>query len=104
MKDREDDALIIANVLLKRYASKLGADVRGFGGQATTTLQTYPWPGNIRELVNRIRRGVVMAEGPWITVKDLGLGAVSEQSVGLINGKSLKEAKAESRPGCWSKL
>ena len=95
LKDREDDALIIANVLLKRYASKLGADVRGFGSQATTALQTYPWPGNIRELVNRIRRGVVMAEGPWITVKDLGLGAVSEQSVGLINGKSLKEAKAE---------
>jgi two-component system NtrC family response regulator len=95
LKDREDDALIIANVLLKRYASKLSADVRGFGSQATMAIQTYPWPGNIRELVNRIRRGVVMAEGPWITVKDLGLGAVSERSVGLMNGKSLKEAKAE---------
>jgi DNA-binding NtrC family response regulator len=95
LKDREDDALIIANVLLKRYASRLGADVRGFDGPATTTLQIYPWPGNIRELVNRIRRGVVMAEGPWITVKDLGLEAVAEHPVGLINGKSLKEAKAE---------
>jgi two-component system NtrC family response regulator len=36
-------------------------------------IQTYPWPGNIRELENRINGAVIMAEGKYIGVDDLGL-------------------------------
>jgi two-component system NtrC family response regulator len=95
LKDREDDALIMANVFMKRYASMLGKDIRGFGRDVTTAIQTHTWPGNVRELMNRVRRGVVMAEGPWITAQDMGLKVKSSQPVGIFNGKSLKEAKAE---------
>jgi len=34
---------------------------------------TYEWPGNIDELDSCVRRAVVMAEKPWVSLKDLGL-------------------------------
>jgi DNA-binding NtrC family response regulator len=95
LKDRGDDVLIIANRFLKHYANKVGKDLRGFGHEAAIALQSYHWPGNIRELINRIRRSVVMAEGPWVTPEILGLATtIASAPEPLMAGLSLKEAKA----------
>jgi two-component system NtrC family response regulator len=95
LKDRDIDALIMANIFLKRYASKVGKEIRGFTRKAVKVIQGHPWPGNIRELVNRIRRGVVLAEGSWIGPDHLGLALDELEPEPIFNGRGLKEAKAE---------
>lgn len=95
LKDRDIDSLIMANVFLKRYARKVGKEFCGFTRKAVKVIQRHPWPGNIRELVNRIRRGVVLAEGCWIGPDHLGLTLEEFEPEPIFNGRGLKEAKAE---------
>jgi DNA-binding NtrC family response regulator len=95
LKDRGDDSLIMANVFLKRYASRIGQDIKGFTPEAVAALKNHPWPGNVRELINRVRRAVVMADTPWVTPDNLGLDAAHLTPEPVFNGKTLKQARAE---------
>ena len=96
LKDRGGDVLIMANVFLRRFANQMGKQVSGFTNEISKILQDYPWPGNIRELANLIRRAVVMADNPWITPENLGLDTeVIRKIPDNFNGLGLKEAKAQ---------
>lgn len=81
LRERDDDVLIMARVFLTRYADESGREIRGFTPAANTAIRNHPWNGNVRELINRIRRAVVMADKPWIEATDLGLeGSNSDMS------------------------
>jgi two-component system NtrC family response regulator len=95
LKDRGEDAIIMANIFLKKYAGKIGKDIHGFTPEAVSAIQTHSWPGNIRELVNRIRRALVMAERTTITPDNLGLKFNSINPAPFVEGLGLKEAKAK---------
>jgi DNA-binding NtrC family response regulator len=95
LKDREDDLLIMANIFLKRYAGRVGKQGLEFSKEAVTAIQAHPWQGNIRELTNRIRRSVVMAESPLIAPEHLGLALSHVTPELYCDGLSLKEAKAK---------
>ncbi len=73
LRDRPGDALVIAQVILERCAQEHRRPIKGFSPDALRAIQSYPWPGNIRELENRISGAVIMAEGRYIGVEDLGL-------------------------------
>ncbi len=73
LRDRGEDVLLMALVLLKRVSEHMRKRVLGFTKEAIWAIQDYPWPGNVRELSNKIRRAVVMAEGPYIVPEDLDL-------------------------------
>ena len=60
LRERIDDIALIAGHLLARHAVKLRRGVTGFMPDALEAMQRYPWPGNIRELDNRIQRGVAL--------------------------------------------
>lgn len=94
LKERGDDALIMAHVFLKRYATKLGKDLKGFTPEAAAAIQAYDWPGNVRELINRIRRAVVLTQNHQVGPEHLALEEVAFQAEPSFNGKSLKEARA----------
>jgi two-component system NtrC family response regulator len=47
--------------------------VRGFTPDALKAIEAYPWPGNIRELENRVNGAVIMTEGKYVSEVDLGL-------------------------------
>ena len=72
LRDRGGDIALLAEWALARNAGE-GGGVRGFTRDALRAMQDHAWPGNVRELANRVRRAVVMAEGPWITARDLRL-------------------------------
>jgi two-component system NtrC family response regulator len=94
LKDRGEDILTLAQLFLQRLAGEIGKDLQGFTREAREALQAYAWPGNIRELLNRLRRASLLAEEPWVTAKNLGLGkkSGSPMPVGLPQGVGLREA------------
>ncbi len=95
LREREGDAIVIATALLRRFCEANNKKIKGFTKEATTAIETYSWPGNIRELENRIKRAVIMADGANISVEDLELAQNTEVSTEPFNLKEVREA-AES--------
>jgi len=73
LRERGEDVLVIARYLLSRYAREFDAKVKGFSPNATVAIRKYNWPGNIRELENRIKKAVVLCDSSVIGPDDLGL-------------------------------
>jgi transcriptional regulator with GAF, ATPase, and Fis domain len=78
LRERGDDVLLLANYLLKRFAGEFARQVLGFSAEAVQAIRKYPWPGNIRELENRLKRSVIFCEGPLVGPNDL---EISEDGV-----------------------
>jgi|JI10StandDraft_1071094.scaffolds.fasta_scaffold04329_8 transcriptional regulator with GAF, ATPase, and Fis domain len=77
LRARGEDVIVIARYLLSRYTREFDAKVKGFSPNATVALRKHAWPGNIRELENRIKKAIVLAESTVIGPDDLGLTADS---------------------------
>ena len=73
LRERSDDILLLAQSFLTRFNNQLGRKVNKFSQDAIVALRSYRWPGNIRELENKIKRAVVMCEKPLIGTADLEL-------------------------------
>ena len=73
LRERRDDIMLFANFFLDRANRELGRDLTGFDAEATDLLQSYSWPGNLRQLKNVITRATLLARGNYITVADLDL-------------------------------
>ncbi len=66
LKDRSEDVVLIANYLLQRYAHDFHSKVKGFSTESVRQIKRYEWPGNIRELENRIKKAIVFTDGALI--------------------------------------
>jgi DNA-binding NtrC family response regulator len=76
LRERGDDVVVIANYLLKNYCSEQKITrIKGFSPKAITALRRYPWPGNVRQLENRLKRAVVLADGSQVGPDDLDINA-----------------------------
>ncbi|GDY13231.1 acetoacetate metabolism regulatory protein AtoC [Planctomycetota bacterium] len=71
LRERREDIPLLAGHLLSRHAVKLRRGVGGFTREAIDAMQAHPWPGNIRELDNRIQRGVALTPLGDIAAKSL---------------------------------
>jgi transcriptional regulator with GAF, ATPase, and Fis domain len=88
LRVRGDDVLVIARYLLSRYAREYDAKVKGFSPNAAVAIRKHNWPGNIRELENRIKKAIVLCESTVIGPDDLGLtGDVLPQILTLADAK-----------------
>lgn len=100
LKDREGDSIILSNAFLQRFNQQQGRSISGFTDDALKTIESYPWPGNIRELENKIKRAVIMAESNLITSDDLAIRIDSEEDAIPLNLREVRDAaekKAISR-------
>lgn len=88
LRERGEDILLLATSLLQRYVHENKKKITGFTPQAIQTLKTYSWPGNVREIENRIKRAVIMAEGQKVTPADMELDFLYSK----YEGKGLKGA------------
>ncbi len=71
LRDRRDDVPLLASYFTVKYANECKRSVTGITPEARALLQTYDWPGNIRELENAIERAVVLGSADTIGVEDL---------------------------------
>ena len=79
LRERGDDVLMLAEHFLKRFSGdRRGPSLRGFSRQAVASMRRHRWPGNVRELMNCVHRAVVMTDGQWIDVDDLGLSRLAQ--------------------------
>jgi two-component system, NtrC family, response regulator len=92
LRERSGDALLLAQAFVKRYAAEHGRNIRGLSDDAMNAVQAYEWPGNARELENRMKRAVIMAEGDVVTAADLELEDVSGEPVAF----NLRQVREEA--------
>ncbi len=81
LRDRGDDVLIIAKALLSKYAEELHSPVQGFTPQALAAIRKNNWPGNIRQLENRLKKALVLCDKTLLGIEDLELDQAGESSI-----------------------
>lgn len=62
LRERREDIPLLVEYFIDRYARKAGKNIRSVDKKTLQLLQSYPWPGNIRELQNVIERSVIVCE------------------------------------------
>lgn len=75
LRERGEDALILAEHFLRRFSAKYGKDVRRIDARAREVLLSYPWPGNVRELSHVIERAVLWSRDTTLNVDHLSVAA-----------------------------
>ena len=70
LRERKEDIPLLVEYFIDRYARKAGKSIRGINKKSLDLLQSYPWPGNIRELQNVIERSVIVCETESFSVDE----------------------------------
>lgn len=73
VRERMGDAVLLAHHFKNLFRVKEKRQTLNFSQDALDAISNHPWPGNVREIENCIKRAVIMAEGSQITALDLGL-------------------------------
>ena len=71
LKDRREDILLFAKFFLDQANREMDKQLAGFDDKASRALLEYPWPGNLRQMKNMVRRATLLAQGKLITVDEL---------------------------------
>jgi len=71
LREREHDALLLAEIFLQEASQRLGKTVRTLSTAAARALLSYRWPGNVRELKNVIEYAVTVAAFDHLSESDL---------------------------------
>ncbi|MGD8470354.1 MAG: sigma-54 dependent transcriptional regulator [Desulfobacterales bacterium] len=73
LRQRRDDIVPMAKHFLLEYSQKFKKSFSAISTEAEAALKQYDWPGNVRELKNLIERGILLSDGPELTLDALGL-------------------------------
>jgi DNA-binding NtrC family response regulator len=84
LRRRREAIVPLATHMLREACGGRRANLRGFSPKALALLESYDWPGNIRELHNAIERAVALAPGPWIEPADLPVALRGPRSAGRL--------------------
>ena len=71
LRERRDDISLLAEHFVRKISAELGKVVRGVSPEALAILESYRWPGNIRELENVIERALVLGSGDILAAEAL---------------------------------
>lgn len=89
LRERKGDIPLLAWHFCQHYARHFGKNIQEMSKKTITTLTDYSWPGNVRELENVIERGVILCEGPVLSLdssvfETLDLMVSDQQPVSLV--------------------
>ena len=77
LRSRVGDAALLAHAFVRRFGQEQKRPSLALSDEAVKAIEAHPWPGNIRELENCIRRAAIMADGNQIFSEDVGLSDAS---------------------------
>lgn len=99
LRERGADSKLLANAFLERYKVMFNKKINGFSRSAIYEIERYPWPGNVREMENKLQKAVITSETGMIEPHHMGLGEqfIETESEGQTEkrykGVTLKEAR-----------
>jgi transcriptional regulator with GAF, ATPase, and Fis domain len=70
LRDRRADVPLLVEYFTHRYAARAGKKIRGISKETANLLQSYDWPGNIRELQNVIERAVIVSDSDSLSIDE----------------------------------
>ena len=92
LRDRDEDIIILAQYFLQHFATEYKRNVKSFSEDALSAIKSYRWPGNIRELQNKVKSSVIMTTGRQVTAFDLGFFDHKDQNFELsLNLRTVRE-------------
>lgn len=71
LMERKEDIPLLAEYFLKKFTEVHNKKIKGISPEVMEIINSYNWPGNIRELINCVESSVVMARGDFITPESL---------------------------------
>ncbi|MFH1771986.1 MAG: PEP-CTERM-box response regulator transcription factor [Candidatus Omnitrophota bacterium] len=97
LRERSEDTMLLANYFFHKYKDEMKVkDVKGFNRDSKDAILSYAWPGNIREMQNKIRRAVILSEEPLIPPQALGFCLNDKSPDERTERFSLKEARKQA--------
>ena len=97
LRERKDDIPMLVQYFAQRYASSAGKTVRSIEKKTLELLQSYQWPGNIRELQNVIERSIILSSGDVFLVDESWLSKEALQPVSRVEAPAPLKGQVESR-------
>ncbi len=76
LRARVGDAALLAHAFVRRFSQEQNRSAMTLNEEAIRAIELHPWPGNIRELENCIKRATIMADGSQISSEDVGLKSI----------------------------
>ncbi len=97
LRERKEDIILLIEYFINRYARKAGKKIKSINQKALTLLQSYPWPGNIRELQNVIERSIILCDTETFSVDEswLSLASVSTPPASQVLAEELVSHEKE---------
>ena len=96
LRERREDIPLLVEYFIDRYARKAGKNIMSVDRKTLQLLESYPWPGNIRELQNVIERSVILCDSAVLSVNESWL---PEDSMPMEpkNGSELSAGRAQAK-------
>jgi len=91
LRDRDGDSMVIAQSLLKSLGKQMDRANLTFTEDAVSAINAHPWPGNVREMINKVKRATIMADGKRVTAADLELNGNAEDAESQLNLRQVRE-------------
>jgi len=98
LRERIEDIPLLVRFMIEKFAGRVGKRVKGVGSKSMQRLESYPWPGNIRELENVIERAIILADEEIIEISPEMLpGSIGQADVqaGSKQGGTLESVERE---------
>jgi PAS domain S-box-containing protein len=76
LRKRKEDIPMLVEYFVKRYAEKAGKQICKIDNNTLELCESYPWPGNIRELQNIVERSVILCGGDTFRIEKAWLARV----------------------------
>ncbi len=89
LRQRGNDVVLIARYLITKICEELSLPTKELGPEAAAALKRYEWPGNIRQLENRLKKAIVLSDSSVLSPNDLDLSeeVLQEQTLTLAEAK-----------------
>jgi transcriptional regulator with GAF, ATPase, and Fis domain len=81
LRDRGDDIHELARFFLHKYAEQYGSRAKGFTNECVRAMLSHYWPGNVRQLENRVKKAVIMSDRALLNADDLGIKASDKRHI-----------------------
>ena len=92
VREREGDAVLLARTFIEKFAKEQSKKTPALAKEALLAIENHQWPGNVREMENKIKRAIIMFDGNQITSEDLELEDVEQMNMPF----NLREVREEA--------